>query len=69
MVTLRWKLGPRGSECAWSQAGAVSSSRQGHHLLYYSVLPLSLEMGRLARAQEDTSEPGLDHGVPYVPNV
>lgn len=38
LVTLRWKLGPRGSECAWvTQAGAVSSSGQGHYLLYCSV--------------------------------
>lgn len=59
LVTLRWKLGPRGSECAWvTQAGAVSSSGQGYHCPKFlragslpPVLlgPLSLETGRLAR--------------------
>ena len=52
MVTLRWKLGPRGSECAWvtkpeqsAPQGRVTTARSPPILLR----PHSLEMGRLAK--------------------
>lgn len=73
MVTLRWKLGPRSSECAWvTQARAVSSSGQGHHRPKPSRTAQSPVPGDGAAckgAQEDASEPGLDHGVCICSNV